>query len=298
MIRYGAIALLFLSVFLMIRGISETWKNKALPSSTVTGKQSPLGESVGEDIIFNPTLSPDMPDFKVGYLFNEQRVLEEDKGPAPVPEEENLAGNDLGIQTNINETTYSGAIIGDTFKKAIITFTPAPEPAATKGKTSRLSRRTQTPKKSSGALQTTQLEEGDLISGYKVASIGPDKIVFTKAEEVIEKYIYDPNKKRAQPVSRAQPATIEPPRPMDGAPAAPQPTQTTQSTPAAAATQQPASAETPGRQTVTARQPSTARRLVVSRKPPARPDTSRVSRRRSSSSSIPSAPGGPPGMTR
>jgi hypothetical protein len=286
MIRIGSIIILFITVFLMIRGISVTWNNKPVSEPIEAGTQlDPGAVLVPEDLVVNPQVPTIIPQFKQGYLFNEARLLEEEKEEGPKPEEENLAGNDLGIKTDINSVIFSGSIITDTFRWAIVTYSTAPPPKAkAAGKKSRSSRR----KKRTTAkttTETTKLMEGDLLSGYKVAAIDPDKIVFSKGEEIVEKFIYDPNKKRAKPAASSRAAKV-PAKPRPGAAGAP---------PVPPAPMAPKSVNAPGaKKTTTAKRPTTARRLVVSRKPPPKPDTSRVSRRRrAGGSSVGAPPGGP-----
>lgn len=307
MVRLGGIIVLFISVVMMVKMIAETWEDKTVPINGTVKQQKKISEDLPDDIRFNPPVPPTMPDFKTGYLFNEDRQIEEEKEAPQEPEEENLDSDDIGIATDINEVTYSGAIITETFKRAIITYSPAPQQQAkserpTSGRIKKIASRGR------ASLENTQLSEGDLISGYKVASILENKIVFRKGEETVEKYIYDPDKKRAQPVRSSAPklATGAPPRPQQ---------QTTAGSPATppsssvlgkdASTDNNLHTETPQTRTPApvARRPTATRRLIISRTPPPKPDTSRVSRRRRASSpadsmeqNLPGMPGAPPGQ--
>ncbi len=262
MTRYGAIAILVLSVFLMIRGISETWEDRTMPSSEVSRKPPSPGKNIVGDIVFNPTVSANQSEFKDGYLFNPQRALALETGLAAG--EDNLAGNNVGIQTNIHQTTFSGAIITDSFKKAIITYTSVAVTKTQKNYPSVLSRRSKVPAKLQTTIKTTQLMEGNLISGYTVTSIEADKIVFTKKGEIIEKYLYDPNKERLKAAVSAKPSSVTPPRPRPKSVSAPN-TATRKQT-----------------QTLV-RKPSTANRAVFSRR-----------NRINSTGPIGSPPGAPP----
>lgn len=267
MVRIGSIAILVISVFLMIRGISETWKNKpgTLPVSTkIQQKEAP--ENVPEDITFNPQVPAILPDFKGGYLFNPERTLVEEAEPKDSQLDTDMMASQDGVQTDVNGVTYSGAIITDTFRWAIITYTAAPPETDNKKSPAR---RPRARKPSSTTTETTKVMEGDMVGGYKVASIEEEKIVFSNSEETIEKFIYDPDKNRAKPPTR----TVEiqkPPRPGS-------PTGVAPSAPVAPV--KPATAQMPA-QTPRVSRTTTGRRLVVSRKPPTRPDTSKVSRRR------------------
>jgi hypothetical protein len=260
MIRYGAIILLFLSIFLMIREISETWNDSTIPTSGAHAQQpDPASEGTDRDLVFNPAVPQNLPDFKNGYLFNEQRSLRDETEPAQGVAEDNLDKNDLGIQTNINDATFTGAIITDSLKKAILTYRPTSEPIAQQRGGPRAPLRRTIPNKSQGGLETTQLKEGDLISGYKVSSIEPDKIVFTKGEEVIEKHLYDSGKTRIHPAARGTQGNQQPQRPRpdaDGESSA----SGTSGAPTSTRT-----AQIPPRQINASPRQRPARRLVVSR---------------------------------
>jgi hypothetical protein len=264
MVRAGIALILFVTVFAMMRGVSTTWR-KQLPDSPVAVGQKVTGvEGLPEMMDLQPTAPAVMPDLSAGYLFNEARLIESeaDKNAQALAS----AGNDLGINADIGQLTYSGSLIGDTFSKALVSFPPSPKsagPPASRG------RQRRTPKGS--ALETAQLEIGDVLSGYQVAAISAEKITFKKGDEVLEKFLYDPDKKRVAPIrsNQAPPAMTPnrpPPAPARGA--APRQTTTGQSAEALPAEAIPADSD-----------PGAPRRMVVSRRPPPRPDTSRGNRR-------------------
>jgi len=277
MIRLGSIILLSISVIFMIKTVSDTWDNK--PSFEQVFEEQKQDEApivVEENPVSTPQIQTTIPDLNIGYLFNEARLLEEKTEAGPSPSKDDLEGGDTGIKTDINSVTYSGSVITDSFRKAIVTYTAAPQPKTSvtdkKARSSRRKKRV-VPRRTSKA--TLMLMEGELIGGYKVTAIAPDKIVFSKGEEVIEKNIYDQNKKRV--ISRAPSKVAKmPTRPRptaDPAGMAPPVRKTVAATPASTISK--------------AKRPASTRKLVVSRKPAPKPDTSRVSRlRRSRGSSV------------
>jgi len=287
MARIAVIGVLFISVFLMIRGISETWKNRLIPESELVPtpisqqQDSSVNLQPEEQLSFNPEVPLVLPDFNASYLFNEDRELEGDEGKAEEvdPADSLPPANDLGIKTDIEAVTYSGSIIGDNFKVAIISYTPdrtakttASEQNKSKASPSRRrSSRAKTPSRNS--TEYARIKEGDMLSGYLVAAIDPDKIVFRKGQEApIEKYIYDPDKKRQTPSrssSSLRPSAATPrPRPTGSTSG-----RTTTST---------------GEKILKVKSNLPTRQNVTTRQPPPKPDTSRVSRRRRSTVTPPS----------
>lgn len=286
MIRTGSIIILILSVFFMIKGISETWKSGLASPPDVTKKQQEVTPEKAEpELTFNPVVPQVLPDLKSGYLFNAERLLAEvDKKDVEL--QTDMLASEEGVKTNIDDVTYSGALITDTFRWAIITYSAAPLSAKV-DKKKRTSRRRRGRRPASKTTETTKVMEGDFVGGYKVASIESDRIIFSKAGETVEKYIYDPNKNRAKPPSRKVTAAKIPARP--GVPSG-------VSNPFAASAPSSKLAAKRPRKMVATRRITTGRRLVVSRKPPARPNTSRVSRRRRPSGGAVGVPpvSGPP----
>lgn len=271
MIRLVITAVLFISVFVMMQAISSTWRQQmqTVPLQAER-KEAPVEVAATPDL--QPAVPSVLPDLKSGYLFNEERLIENET--AKVLDDEGVLVNDLGIDASIEELTYSGSIIGDTFSRAIISY---PEKKQQRGSTRGRG------KSAASGTATAQLTEGDMLNGYKVTSILADKIVFSKGGDVLEKFLYDPSKNRVTPTrqvktpARGGASALAPPSPVGAAPtgsAAPPPM------PTAAVTERGA-APAPARRVVTP-QPAASRR-VISRRPPPQPDTSRVSRRRRSS---------------
>ncbi len=273
MMRLAIAAILFISVFAMMRNISSTWRENRLPVPVVAKKTSGNAAPVALPplAISKPLTPSSLPDLKTGYLFNADRLLvgEEEKKKA-----ENLAaGNDLGIQADIKTVTYSGSIIGDNLKQAIIVVPGVKKSRASK---TRSVRRKKTSSRQKN-VQNVLVKEGDLLSGYTVASISTEKIVFEKGDQKVEKLLYDPSKKRTAPTKQGRSSRRSAAR--------------TEAVARPASTPPPPSAKSANlrKNTTRAVRPVSGRRLVVPRRPPTKPDTSRVARRGRRGGSLPVA---------
>jgi len=268
--RLAIAAILFISVFAMMRNISSTWRENRLPVPVVAKKTGGIvAPGTASPVGISKSLTPSsLPDLKVGYLFNADRLLVGEEGKNV----HNLAaGNDLGIQADIKTVTYSGSIIGDSLKQAIIVVPGVKQSRASKTRSVRR-RKTSSRQKN---IQNVLVKEGDLLSGYTVASISAERIIFEKGNEKIVKLLYDPHKKRTSPTRQARISRRSAARSEFVA--------------------RPAGTPPAVRSSIIRRQitrsvrPASGRRLVVPRRPPAKPNTSRVARRGRRGSSLPVA---------
>ncbi len=269
MMRLIIAAVLFVSLFAMMRGVSTTWRENRLSAPVVVKKTAKLLATDNippEKTASQPVVPGKLPDLKAGYLFNADRLLVGDGDRKKA--EDLAAGNDLGIQADIKSVVYSGSIIGYNLRQAIIVV-----PGAKKGQAAkrRSIRRRKSSFRGNKNIQNVRVKEGDLLSGYTVASISPEKIVFKKGNEQVEKLLYDPDKKRTAPSQQSR-------RPTPHTQVVARPARTPPS---------PVSKQFFSR-------PVSGRRLVVPRRPPARPDTSRVARRGRRSGSLNSPVATPP----
>lgn len=158
---------------------------------------------------FYPQTPAVLPDLNKGYVFNAERSLsEEEQGEGD--------GEVVEVGVDIDKVTYSGSIITSGKRIAIIAY-PAPRitPRRVAGRPVRIRRPI-----AGGPLDHKQVSEGDIFSGYTVAAILPEKIIFEKGAEKVEKLLFDEAKERvkinlppAQPVSRVTPRT--PPVPTE-----------------------------------------------------------------------------------
>ena len=336
MIRPAIVLALLLSSAVLMRGVASDWrKSIPTPAESSAKKAAPASEAALPQVKpLQPLVPSILPDLKDGYLFNPERML---AGPAP-PEveakaDEAAAENAPGIAASIGDVTYAGSIIADNFSRAIILYkekapdkgkTPAPPPAS---RSSKAKPPASTPG-AAGGEKHAQLEVGDVLDGYQVAEIDPDKLVFTKGDETVEKLLHDPEKKRQAPPPRAAagppggPGTPRPPGlqattiggatsavPPAGAnpPIPPAPGAVTPPTPpmppVPGAVTPPAPVTAPTVKSPTSPQAASSptaqpvRRMVISRQPsPAgRPDTSRVIRQSAAGGDDAAIPM-PPGM--
>ncbi len=261
MIKLAISAILFITVFVMMRGIATTWRENKMAEPIAANRanrpvipQSP----VQPPVVSPPPSSAALPNLQKGYLFNPERSLTNADNAAS---DKLNAANDLGIQTDISKVTYTGSIIGDNFKVAILTI-PTPKTRLRRSSKNRFSPMNRfRPPRNRSAVKNLRVKEGDLLSGYEVAAITPDRIIFEKDGDKVEKLLYDPNKKRNYTVPYSRTALPHVTRP-------------------AKSPLVPFNRTTPIRPRVQTTGRSSGRRLIITRRPPVKPDTSRVARRR------------------
>lgn len=154
------------------------------------------------DLDFYPEVPVSLPNLEIGYLFNEARMLESDEteeGDEDALEAEAGEGEEVIDITNV---TFIGSIISDSMTKALVSYQVS-------GKSIRRTRG----RARSQPIQSVKyahLKIGDPFAGYKVEEITPDKIVFAKGGNKVEKNLYDPSKKRenAPPIADSKPGTV------------------------------------------------------------------------------------------
>ncbi len=264
MIKLAISAILLITVFVMMRGIATTWRqNKMAEPTAVQQAKRPVTPPPAVPPP-SSTATTALPDLEKGYLFNPERSL---TGAENTAADTLNSANDLGIQTNISKVTYTGSIIGDNFKVAILTI-PTPKTRFRRLPENRFRPLNRfRPPRNRSAVKNLRVKEGDLLSGYKVAAITPEKIIFEKDGDKVEKLLYDPGKKRNYTFhGRQAPHFVRPAE----SPLVPV-NRTNSILPRV---------QTTGR--------SSGRRLIITRRPPVKPDTSRVARRRRARS-IPAA---------
>jgi hypothetical protein len=146
-----------------------------------------------------------VPEVHDGYLFVEERKLEESdagEGPGGDASEETLAG--------LEQLFYAGSLIVGETRQALVSFQETSRPNV---KSVREARRGARPPAPREIIQHKLLVPGDRFLGYQVVAVEPDKIVFEKGGEKVDKFLFDQNKKR--PVvatgSRAAPGQAQTP---------------------------------------------------------------------------------------
>ncbi len=259
MIKLAISAILFITVFVMMRGIATTWRENKMAEPVAAARRTnkPVTpHSSARPPVVTPPSTAALPNLEKGYLFNPERSL---TGTDNTAAEKLNSANDLGIQTNISKVTYTGSIIGDNFKVAILTI-PTPKTRFRRLPENRFSPRNRfQPPRNRSAVKNLRVKEGDLLSGYKVTAITPEKIIFEKDGDKVEKLLYDPDKKRNYTFhGRQTPHFVRP----------------------AKSPLVPVNRTNPIRPRVQTTGRSSGRRLIITRRPPVKPDTSRVARRR------------------
>jgi hypothetical protein len=206
MIRTVIVLALLLSAAVMIHGVASDWrKNPISPpveapakKGAVPGNTLPLPQARG----VQPALPGVMPDLKEGYLFNQERMLANAEAPSA---QEGNAEMDAsqGVRVSIDQVTYVGSIITKKFSRAIVVY-PAANNAA-QPTTPFFSRSSSKPP--AATEDHAQLEVGEMLGGYKVTEILPDKLILSKGDEKVEKLLYEPGKKRKAPPPPVKTAT-------------------------------------------------------------------------------------------
>lgn len=200
MIKPAITVLLALLCLLLLKANIDAFRS--LPLSREIEMASPQKGSAKkirtqQPLNLNPTLSPQLPDLNSGYIFNAQRFLAKDSRIAK-------AGLGLGQNIRIEDVVFNGALLGEGYKIALVSYSLAPNTRVRVAG----NRRSQTPdQKSSG---TVQLKVGDEIGGYTVKEITADFITFMKGSDTIKKTLFDPNKNRQLLAPR--PASTQAPR--------------------------------------------------------------------------------------
>ncbi len=191
--RFAVIIGLVLSLLLLGEAALQSWKAIEIPgmpevSLKKKGPPAPLRQLLE----VNPRVPVLMPDLNTGYLFNAQRSISEQEG------EEATAGESATepqSQVNMDTLVYAGSIIIDHLRKGMVSFSLKEEqaPAVSARRLGRYRIQRQVNKVST---QYETVDEGDDFYGFKVASVQPDRIIFSKNGTTIEKMLYDPNKER------------------------------------------------------------------------------------------------------
>lgn len=138
------------------------------------------------DVIFYPPVPVALPDLNKGYLFNEERMIEGAAGENGDGTEEDSTEPFVDMDT----VFYAGSIIIGEMRKGLIMFPPARMPVPARRT---IAKQAPAPPKER---KYAQLGVGESFSGYKVVAVEPDRIVFQKGTDTIEKILNDPKKTR------------------------------------------------------------------------------------------------------
>jgi hypothetical protein len=184
------IALLVSFIFLLRSGITA-WQYSPLPPPLKTEDVQESAFPGKANIKFLHSVPVQLPDLHKGYIFNVERELAEEESTELEAKTDKDIGDEIDI--DFDSVNYAGSIITGDRHKAIVSYSVAPPRRTARTRRSRI-----TPRNMQEASKNkyAQLEAGDTFYGYKVAGIYPDKIVFERDEEKIEKLLHDPAKKR------------------------------------------------------------------------------------------------------
>jgi hypothetical protein len=198
MLRILVILLLFVSFLFLARGVVNSWRENPIPPPPgIQEEQTPVPDIQVPIDLSSPVPQP-LPDLHKGYVFNVDRLFEEKVEPEEGEAKEGKSIDD-DMYIDIDSVSYTGSIISESTHKAIVSYSPAqPRGFAARRRTTRGSIRPSAPGRTgtSSSIKYATLETGDVFNGYKVISIDPEKIVFERDDEKIEKLLYDPEKKR------------------------------------------------------------------------------------------------------
>lgn len=165
----------------------------------VRPKTRPLPLPAGKESFARKSLVRPTPEVYDGYLFAADRKLEDaDFGEfghgSQVTEETGGAG--------LEQVFYVGSLIVGERRQGMITYRE-------ENINSAMARVRPGSRGAAYEEQTKVLVVGDRFRGYEVTVIEPDKIVFTKGGEKVEKFLYDQNKQRSvAPVAQPRPAPV------------------------------------------------------------------------------------------
>ena len=203
MIRIAVIIFLILSSVVLVRGAILSWQDPVLPALEIKADDKTTARVKSKRIVFYPRPSAPLPDVLDGYLFNAERMLagesaEESEGPTEI---------DL-LSIDMEKILYTGSIIIGDLRKGMLSYSIADSSVK---KTAVASRRTtrRSPRRSDDDKTKRHIvvEQGRNFAGYKVVAVEPERIVFEQDGEKIEKFLYDPSKKRIiAPSSPARPS--------------------------------------------------------------------------------------------
>ncbi|MCB2181905.1 MAG: hypothetical protein KQH63_07760 [Desulfobulbaceae bacterium] len=199
----AALALLTSLCFIGME-IVDTWQSSAHESiqQIVQKEQVKSGpRQQATKISFYPPVPTPLPDLNEGYPFNEQRYLAD---PDKVKVEEDVQGK--GIEVDLEEVMYNGSILIGDAARGLISYPDRTKVAAKKKRSiprTRLNKRARARTRINKSKQLRAAKNvkktvrtGDVIGGFRVASILPEKIVFQRGDEQVEKMLFDQKKKR------------------------------------------------------------------------------------------------------
>ena len=204
MLRLPIIIALLASLVFLINSGFEAGQGKPFSKPDTSPKPMPASVPTQGKINFHPPVPGHLPDLNEKYLFNAERLLEEEDEPA-FEDKDDL---DEFI-ADFDDVKYVGSIISSKSRKGIVSY-----PAKKKKPTRRRSKSSKPGRYSGKNLSYARLVVDDKFSGHKVTGIFPDKMIFEKSGETIEKLLYDSEKQRITPpaITRKSKRFLQSPR--------------------------------------------------------------------------------------
>ncbi len=199
--------LLLAQVGAMVVILAPDEKPPALPAKEGLDKEKPV-PAAGKRIALQPAPPARLPDLHEGYIFNAARSFKAGGAETPGQKVENI---------DLAKIQYTGSIITAKSTKGLLSHPTGAAPA-------QVQIRGRAPLPMAPRQGFLQVVVGDSVGGYKVTEILPEKIVFSRGGEKIEKLLYERNKVRAIPAApAAPPAVIEQQSPAPASVAVPNP---------------------------------------------------------------------------
>ncbi|MFZ5774065.1 MAG: hypothetical protein ACOY3Z_01075 [Thermodesulfobacteriota bacterium] len=190
--RLAIIAGLLLLLLGQGRGVIVVWRERP-PRAAAQEKHQQAAKAAPATGRFSlqPPVQGAAPEFNQGYLFNAERSLAGDGARGP------QAKN--AVNVGWDKMQYNGSIIGGSETKALLSYPLGGQPASPGGGIPQ----------AHGFLRVVV---GDMVNGYRVTEILPERIVFAKGEQKIIKPLHERGRERFQPQqSGSAPAAGQPP---------------------------------------------------------------------------------------
>lgn len=182
------IVFVLLTVFLifLVRESFVTSQESQELNHSLEEVQTAAADKAVQKTDFYPSPPPKLPDVADNYIFNAERHLvteeEKKKKSAEKEDEEEEQGPEIDMENLI----YSGSIIIGEKPKALVSYK---EKIEEKKRRPFPGRRSQ--KKSNSKQQFALLGVSDTLGQYKVITVQPEKIIFEKDGETVEKMLYE-----------------------------------------------------------------------------------------------------------
>lgn len=201
MVRSLLIMALLATLFFTLKYLQPEVEPPPGKAAATREAQPPAETPAAGTNLFNPPVATPLPDVEKGYIFSEKRKIEKDD---PAAAAKAAAAAEVGPDL-LATVTYTGSLIIGETRRALVTYqeqsqaAPPRRPVGGRGPAPAAA-------SAQSGTQYKQLTMGDKFLGYAVAAIEPDRLVFAKGEQKVEKFLYDRNKKRMAAAAPSRPA--------------------------------------------------------------------------------------------